>query len=177
MKIFTFTIIAIISFGLISCSSDNEATNNKTETTTPKSTVVSNSSTVDFAAYDLNGNLHQSSEWIGKQPVVINFWGTWCPPCRREIPDLVKLYDEYNQKGIEIVSLAVKDTPDKVDVYKEKAGMGWVMLMGTPAIMMSMNATKGVPTTIFLDKQGNEVTRFVGMRDYNTFKQAFESLL
>ena len=73
---------------------------------------------VSFEAYDLSGTLRRSDEWIGQQPVVVNIWGTWCPPCRREIPDLIKLYDEFGPKGVEIVGLAVeRGSPDNVGPF------------------------------------------------------------
>jgi len=132
-----------------------------------------------FAAYDVEGNLHQSSEWIGKQPVVINVWGTWCPPCRREIPELVRLYDEYHKKGVEMLGMAVArgDTPQKVESFAEQHNMKWVMLMAQNQHLYALGVLTGVPTTIFYDRKGHEVNRFVGPRDYETFKRAFESIL
>jgi thiol-disulfide isomerase/thioredoxin len=167
----------VLSVGLVSCGSDQQAENKPAEATARQSNPGSASAGVTFAAYDVNGDLHQSSEWVGQKPVVLNFWGTWCPPCRKEIPDLVKLYEEYSVKGIEIVGLAVKDSPDRVAQYSQQAGMKWPMLMADPNIMTSLKATSGVPTTIFLDKTGKEIGRFVGMRDYDTFKSAFDALL
>jgi len=129
------------------------------------------------AAYDVNGNNRDLGEWIGQQPTVVNVWGTWCPPCRREIPDLVRLYGEYKMQGVEIVSLAVKDTPSKVINYSSRNNMDWVMLMFEEPHIRVFGLTGSVPTTIFYNKAGKEVARFIGMRDYNTFKQAFEAIL
>ena len=130
-----------------------------------------------FSAQDISGQWHSADKWLGKQPVVINFWGTWCPPCRREIPDLVKLYAEYKSKGVELISLAVNDTPDKVNDFAAANNMSWVLLMAQDQIMIDYKATNGVPTTIFIDKNGNEVTRFIGMRDYETLKTGFDAIL
>ncbi|NOY88217.1 MAG: redoxin domain-containing protein [FCB group bacterium] len=144
----------------------------------PAST-VQNSNTESkfyFTAYDVDGTLRNSNKWVGKEPVVINFWGTWCPPCRREIPDLVKVYNEYHPKGIEILGLAVKDQPKKVKRFAQQKGMNWVMLMADTDLAMRYHI-RGVPTTIFIDRNGKEVGRFVGPRDYKTFKEAFEKLL
>lgn len=132
-----------------------------------------------FAAYDVNGTLRHSSEWIGQQPVVINIWGTWCPPCRREIPDLVKLYDEYRYKGIEIIGLALERdrSARKVEEFAQANNMQWVMLIADRSVAQAVRLGSGVPTTIFLNQQGKEVTRFVGPRSYDVFKEAFESIL
>ncbi len=126
--------------------------------------------------YDINGNSHYLSEWIGKQPVVMNFWGTWCSPCRREIPDLVRLYDEYHSRGIEIVSMAVNDPPSRVHDYAAKAGMQWVMLIADQPIVTAFGLTGAIPTTIFLDENGTEIERFVGMRNYRDFRPVFDKL-
>jgi len=134
-------------------------------------------------AKDVDGASHELSKWIGKQPTVVNFWGTWCPPCQREIPDLVKLYGEYKPKGVEIVSLAIERVQDPIQAatlvrgYASKAKMTWVMLMGAPEMVEPFKLSGSVPTTIFYDKNGNEIERFIGMRDYATFKAAFDKVV
>ena len=142
----------------------------------PPEVVAQNANLIQFTAVDIDGNTHHGSEWIGKQPVVINFWGTWCPPCRKEIPDLVKVYREYKDKGVQIVSLAVNDSPDQVKDYASKAQMDWVMLMGDNDVAQIFGGIRGVPTSIFYDRNGKEVGRFVGGRDYDTFKKAFDMI-
>jgi thiol-disulfide isomerase/thioredoxin len=165
---------------LVSCSSDNDQAGRtsggktgrgKNVQATPASTPVS------FSAYDLNGRLRHSNEWIGKQPVVINLWGTWCPPCRSEIPALTRLYKEFRPQGVEIIGLAVRDQPRRVSQFAEQQGMEWVMLFAERHHLYSLRATRGVPTTIFLDRNGNEVARFVGGQSYDVFKQAFLAIL
>lgn len=151
---------------VIGCSEDQQAGNQQAGNTV-----------VAFTARDTRGQVHQSSEWIGKQPTVINFWGTWCPPCRREIPDLVRLYEEYRPKGIEIIGLAVNDKPATVEVFSQEAGMDWVMLMGDEAVVGAYGGISGVPTTIFLNKDGKEIGRVTGSRTYEEFKPAFDSIL
>lgn len=142
-----------------------------TAATKPKSNLVS------FAAYDIKGNLHNSDEWIGKQPTVINVWGTWCPPCRREIPELVLLNAEFEKKGVALLGLAVRDTPQKVEAYAANNNMTWLMMMGERKHLNSLGAITGVPTTIFYNRDGKEVQRFVGPRSYDVFKEAFEAIL
>lgn len=152
----------------------NPAPEQQTATTTPSETTVSFAT---WTAEDIHGVSRQATDWVGNQPTVINFWGTWCPPCRKEIPDLVKLYAEYNPKGVEIVGFAVRDRAANVQVFANEAGMNWVMLMGNDDVVDKYGPISGVPTTIFLDKNGKEVTRFVGAQSYETFKSAFEEIL
>ena len=174
---------SIVVMGL-SCSSDTAQKDNAANQSASNNTAATNSgsatadpSAVQFTAYDIDGASHQSSEWVTRQPVVINFWGTWCPPCRREIPDLIRFYDAYKSKGIEIVSLAVNDRAENVRAFTAKAGMKWVMLMGSDDIYQKYGGIRGVPTTIFIDRTGKEVQRFVGASNYETFARAAQMIL
>ena len=166
--------LALISLLIAGCSSSGSS--NKPDGNS-NTAAVNSINVPQFSARDIDGELRHSSEWLGKQPVVINVWGTWCPPCRREIPDLAKLYAEYKPKGVELISLAVKDTPERVRQYAERNNMNWVLLMSEDQILIDYRATRGVPTTIFIDRDGNEIARFIGMRDYETLKRGFEAIL
>jgi thiol-disulfide isomerase/thioredoxin len=130
-----------------------------------------------FSVPDLEGKIHDYSEYRGKSPLVINFWGTWCPPCRMELPDLKKVYAEYNPKGLVIVSLAVKDTPERVREFASKNEMNWVMLMGDIPTLVSFGATSGVPTTIFIDRNGEEKGRLIGASNYDQFKREISKIM
>jgi thiol-disulfide isomerase/thioredoxin len=131
-----------------------------------------------LVATDLQGNPHQLNKWLGKQPTVVNFWGTWCAPCRMEIPHMVEIYNEYKDNGIEMISLAVeRGSVDHVGSFASEHNMNWVMLVGNQQLMEFFNATRGIPTTIFFDADGNEVERFIGARGYADFKRAFEKAL
>jgi thiol-disulfide isomerase/thioredoxin len=158
---FLFSPLLILTAALVSCGSGSKQTETDQH----------------FKVFDITGKSHRSDEWIGKQPVVLNFWGTWCGPCRKEIPDLVRLYNEYAPKGIEILSLAVRDRPDRVDGFSKQYGMRWVMLMASRNILIRYRVASGIPQTIFLDKDGQEVMRFIGARPYETLKIGFEALL
>jgi len=153
------------------------ALQNDAGTDSTSATVHLDPGAVEWAAMDLDGTLHHYTEWVGRKPVVINFWGSWCPPCRREIPELVKMYKEFSPQGVQMVSLAGgSDTPDKVRSFSSQHGMKWTMLMANQHALQQFGIT-GFPTTIFIDKTGKEVGRFVGPRSYDMFKKAFESIL
>ena len=140
---------------------------------------------VAFTLRDTDGNIRTADEWLGRKPVVINFWGTWCGPCRREIPDMVKIYREYSDR-IEILGIALNDTPDKVKRFSAQQGMTWQMLIGDQTVAVDFGI-RGIPTTFFFDAKGNLfqvedyngtiVNHYVGPRDYKTFKRAIESII
>lgn len=172
------SILILGSMFITNCGSSESADTAESDHQTADATSAGGSAlTVTSSATDIEGTRHQMSTWVGQQPVVINFWGTWCPPCRREIPELVRLYDEYKPKGVEIVSLAIRDTPAKVRMYSEQAGMDWVMLIAEEDVAEEFGLGSAVPTTIFYDKDGNERARFIGARGYEDFKEAFEKIV
>lgn len=189
MKLMRFSALslALLAAAILGCSGDSNDTKNGTPETARSEAAPHPgiSGPPAFTLLDAAGNIHNADEWIGKKPVIINFWGTWCPPCRAEIPDMVKVYDEYKDR-IEILGIALNDTPEKVVAFAGQFGMTWTMLMGDPQIAM-MFGIQGVPTTFFLDAQGNVVEvedtngsmtgYFVGPRDYPTFKRAIETII
>jgi thiol-disulfide isomerase/thioredoxin len=190
MKLFTQTlsILALLTiFAFAGCGSEEtDSSSNELQAATPGKKAEPEAEPL-FKAYDIEGTLRSSNEWLGKKPTVVNIWGTWCPPCRREIPDLVRLYNEYRDKGIEIVGIAVeRGDPSRVAPFAKSHNMDWVMLIGSQEHVNQFKVS-GVPTTMFFDKEGNlatvtdangqKVDRFTGMRDYNTFKKAFEQIV
>ncbi len=174
-------IAIVLSVAFLSSCSDSDSQTEAVQQTTPGQTASasaqhgSETTRALFEAYDINGSIRSSNEWIGKQPVVINFWGTWCPPCRREIPDLIRLYDEYRYQGVEILGVAIKDNAQQVTGYSKQAGMQWVMMVANKDILTEYQIAS-VPTTIFYDRQGNQVLRLKGLRSYEELKQGFEAI-
>ncbi len=174
----TLGLLAIVAVAGCSGKKTEANANDKQSPDMTAGTAASTSTTqpdISFEAYDTKGVMHASSEWIGKQPTVVNMWGTWCPPCRREIPDLVKLYAEYHPKGVEVIGLAVNDAPDKAEQFAQANDMNWVMLMGTRDIARAFQ-TASVPLTVFYDKSGKEVARLSGAQTYDSFKSAFDKI-
>ena len=172
--------VAALLGACVSDNADQSTVDNDSQfisTNVATENVTIDPSAVRFAAYDVDGNLRESSEWLGKQPMVLNFWGTWCAPCRREIPELVRLYDEYNGRGVAMVSFALMDTPARVKSYATRNNMKWVMLLGDQKIAIDYGNVFSVPTTIFLDRNGRELKRFVGPKSYEVFKKEFDRIL
>jgi thiol-disulfide isomerase/thioredoxin len=190
MRLIVITFTLLLPLMVLSCGGDKAETESSASATADHQTTNQPSSmkpmgqsegdskgNIAFQAYDIEGTLRRSSEWIGKQPVIINIWGTWCPPCRKEIPDMVRFYNEYSKKGVEILGIAVRDTPQKVRNYANQQDMDWVMLLGDRNTVSTMGNVTAVPTTIVLDEEGREVERWTGPRSYEQFKEAAEKLL
>lgn len=81
-----------------------------------------------FELKDLEGVSRKSSEWRGKV-MVINFWATWCPPCRKEMPAFVELQDKYAERGLQFIGVAI-DNPDKVQDFADSFAVNYPMLVG-----------------------------------------------
>jgi thiol-disulfide isomerase/thioredoxin len=172
-SVLLIVLMLALSLSLISCSSEN---NDSSDSTAGAQNQTASASAKGLAVPDLDGNMYDMDQFAGK-PLIINFWGTWCPPCRREMPDLQKIYNEYSPQGLEIIGLAVNDTPDKVKNFIGKYGYNWTMLIATREAMRHYKLGTGVPLTIFYDKEGNEVERYIGMRTYNDFKAQVEKII
>ncbi len=176
-----FAVLPLILIFVLSCSKTESGDSNKTpqnsdENASSSITDSTANSKYSFAVYDVEGNTHRFDDFIGK-PLIVNFWGTWCPPCRHELPDLKRIYSEFKPQGLEIIGLAVKDQPEQVKSFAQKQGLEWVMLMANKESATALELGMGVPTTIFIDRDGNEVGRAVGMRDYKFFKEQVQKIL
>lgn len=117
---------------------------------------VTGQTAADFALRDLDGKSRALSEWRGKL-VLVNFWATWCPPCRDEIPLFIKLRAEQFPRGLEVIGVAV-DEPDAVRAYSESVGITYPVLLAVDdafAMMTAYGNSAGVlPYTVLLSPRG-----------------------
>lgn len=110
-----------------------------------------------FSFTDLGGELRNSDEWNNKV-LVVNFWATWCPPCREEMPLFVNMQEQYAEKGLQFVGIAIDDpalVQDFVDVYDIPFP---IMIGGADAIQLSNtmgNRFESLPFTAIYDRKGN----------------------
>jgi thiol-disulfide isomerase/thioredoxin len=113
---------------------------------------------------DLAGIRQPLSQWRGKV-LVVNFWATWCPPCRKEIPEFIKLQSKYGAQGLQFVGIAIDETA-KVQAFSDQMGMNYPVLVGDlDAVALSQatgNRLGGLPYTIILDRSGKIVGTELG---------------
>ena len=113
---------------------------------------------------DLGGSPQALAQWRGKV-VVLNFWATWCAPCREEIPLFVKLQDQYGAQGLQFVGVAI-DQPEKVKPYAAELGMNFPILIGgVEAIDLTRtlgNRASVLPFTVILGRDGRIVSSEIG---------------
>ena len=108
--------------------------------------------------------------------MVLNFWATWCPPCKREIPDFIDLQTAYGLRGVQIVGIAL-DEPEKVREFALENGMNYPVLLGSDDVSMKYGGIEGIPTTFIIDKSGKIVSKFEGFRSRQLFESEIQKLL
>ena len=142
----------------------------------------------DFTLATTTGELVSMSDLRGKV-ILLNFWGTWCGPCRMELPDFVKLYDKYNKDGLEIVGITIRRGESIKDVakFQDQWGLNYLLLSdinGNEVSEVTMAYSQaigqminGIPTTLVIDREGFIVNGFVGPRKEQVFYNAIKPYL
>lgn len=131
-----------------------------------------------FNLTDLKGKPVSLSSQLGKV-TLINFWGTWCGPCKSELPDLQKIVQTYQGKAVEVVGITVaeKNGAQGVEDFCKKNGLTYRQAMSTPEVLSAFGGIEEVPISILLDQEGKIRYRWESPRDFNTFDSAIKRLL
>ncbi len=120
--------------------------------------------TVAFSLPDIQGHSRDIQDWNGKVRIV-NFWATWCPPCREEIPEFIKAQQRLGPSGLQIIGVAVDRTSSVIRFYKAKK-MNYPVLLGEQQGVQLMakygDMEGGLPYSIILDRHGRIVARKLG---------------
>jgi thiol-disulfide isomerase/thioredoxin len=128
---------------------------------------------------DLENTPQFIGQWRGKV-LVVNFWATWCAPCREEIPIFVRLQDKFRERGLQIVGIAI-DRPDNVRPYAAELGMNFpVLIGGSDAIDLTRalgNRGAVLPYTVVIDRDGRIAAVEMGAAKENKFSALLASLL
>jgi len=122
----------------------------------------------DFTLNDMDGEPHRLADYRGKV-VLVNFWATWCPPCRREMPALESLYRNYRDRGLVVLAVNQWEDPDLVFAY-----MGQLEVVPTFPVLFDPESrisvaygVKGLPTSFLIDRKGRLVYRAIGGREFD----------
>ena len=162
MKVTIKILIYLLSLSIISCST--ESNNQDPEATVTQEKVSERNFLGEFELIDLNNVMTHSSKWNG-QYKLINFWATWCAPCRREIPLLNNTQKEYQDMSVQIIGIAV-DVLDDVIAYSEETPFEYPVLVGEEeAIAIAENANIefiGLPFTMLVDDQNEIIKTHLG---------------
>jgi peroxiredoxin len=131
----------------------------------------------EFALPDLNGKVVQKSDFHGKV-VILDFWATWCPPCRKEVPEFVRLQSKYREQGLAIVGLSLDESGAReVRPFADENNVNYTMLLAKDETARAFGGIVGIPTTFVLDRKGTIVKRFIGYTEPQVFEEAIRPLL
>ena len=150
--------------------------------TAPAIQTVANKGTGNKAApewqlKDLDGKPVKLSDFKGKV-VILNFWATWCPPCRKEIPTFVSLQKQYADKGLVIVGVSLDEKgPGVVKPFVAKMGINYPVVMGDPKTAADYGGIAVVPTTFVIDRNGKVAAEHQGDAERATFEAEIKPLL
>lgn len=115
-----------------------------------------------FSATDLDGKPLSSADWKGKV-VIVNFWATWCPPCRAEIPDLIALQEKYRDT-LQIVGVSEDEAPpEHVKRFAAERGINYPVVMTNTELQRIFPGIQALPTSFIVDREGRLVQKHVGM--------------
>ena len=115
----------------------------------------------DFQLQDLNGQTVSISNLRGK-PVLINFWATWCPPCRGEMPYLQEIYEEWASRDLVILTINIGEGSPTVEAFMQSNNLSFTVLLDTKQDVAQKYNIQYIPTTFFIDKDGIIQDKVIG---------------
>jgi thiol-disulfide isomerase/thioredoxin len=119
----------------------------------------------DFTLLDTDGQQVSLQQYRGKV-VFLNFWATWCIPCREEMPSLERLHQTYQAQDLAIISIDLKEGADQVKAFFQKHGLSFPSLLDPNGTVFRDYLVAGMPTTYLIDRNGTLLARGVGGRDW-----------
>lgn len=138
----------------------------------------------DFTLRDPEGKAVQLSRVLGERAVFLNFWATWCPPCRDEMPSMERVYREYRARGLETLAVSIDAGDDAAVAARIKAFMAELRLTFPALLDSKMEVVRayrlrGLPTTYLIDRTGVIRAAVVGPRDWDTpeYRERLDQLL
>jgi len=169
-------IISILLLTLLtSCKKQDEESVVAPPPPIPLKPIGKSAAAPDFSLVDMQGKPISLKSYRGKV-VVLNFWATWCPPCRKEVPDLVVIQKEYQAKGVEIIGIAMeREGKLALTPFVERQGINYRVALDDGRVSNLYDGIDAIPTTFFIDKKGlirQKVEGGLSKRDIEGFVNA-----
>jgi thiol-disulfide isomerase/thioredoxin len=130
-----------------------------------------------FTVKTLEGKPLKSSD-LRQKPVVVDFWATWCGPCRASMPHLSTMQTRYEKRGLTVIGLSVDERgPKEVQKYADKLGVKFTLAMANDDVLDAYGPIRSIPTTFFINRKGDIVRRVVGYIDGDTMEDYVKEIL
>jgi thiol-disulfide isomerase/thioredoxin len=130
-----------------------------------------------FSFKDINGRKVSLSEFKGKV-IILDFWATWCVPCKAEIPGFIELQKKYGGRGLQIIGLSVDDSMPTAKKYATEMKMNYPVLLadGKEDILRAYDPIPSIPVSVVIDREGKIVSRHVGIVKMDVFEKEIVAL-
>jgi thiol-disulfide isomerase/thioredoxin len=132
--------------------------------------------TFDFVLKDEHNLPVKLADYKGKV-VIVNFWATWCGPCKAEIPDFVQLYAQYKDKGLVILGISVDDSPEQLQSFMHEFKMNYPVVQMRPEVEDAWGPFYGYPTSFIVARDGSICTKHIGPATRDQFESEIRGLL
>jgi peroxiredoxin len=133
---------------------------------------------LDFTVKDMQGKSVSLADFKGKV-ILLDFWATWCPPCKAEIPGFVELQQAYGEKGLQVVGVSVDDPVEKLPPFAQEFGMNYPVLvgLGRDDLQDAYGPMWGIPTTFLISRDGKICRKHSGLVGKERYEQDIKALL
>lgn len=129
----------------------------------------------DFELVDLNGDSHRLSDYEG-QGVFLNFWGTFCKPCEKEMPYMENQYHQFKDKGVQVLAVNVGESEFAVNKFAERHNLSFPIVIDTDADVQVAYGINPLPITFLIDKDGTVLKSFTGSLTEETVEQFMKEI-
>ncbi len=130
----------------------------------------------DFTLPQLDGQGLRLSSYRGKV-VLLDFWATWCAPCREETPNLVALQQKYSPRGLQVIGVSMDDTAEPARVFYQQFHMNYPVVMGTAQTGELYGGVLGLPIAFLINRDGRIYAKHIGATNPGIFEKEIQSLL
>ncbi len=175
-KVLISVLILFFSAVVVGCQKENEA---KTTSSIENNSRLQGdeNKAPDFTLPNVAGENVSLSDYKGKV-VIVDFWATWCGPCRRGIPDLISLQNEYKEHVAVIgISLDRENTKARVPDFVNQMGINYPVVYFNDKVIIDFGGVSAIPTTFIIDQKGNIVKKMIGLYPKDEYEKHIKSLI